>query len=132
MPGALTDDARAVVCKLETLRLSCLAQGDHAGADQCRAQVAHELTSPGPLEAARLAAAREARQPTDRDLGRYSRVAAQMRRPRMMCRPRQSCGGRRRLGVRRVARANAPPGESDEGEPARGRHEHLTPGRGRR
>jgi len=37
-------------------------------------------------------------------------------------RPRRSCEGRRRPGARRVVRkANAPPGDSDEHEPALGR-----------
>jgi hypothetical protein len=31
---------------------------------------------------------------------------------------RRTCGGRQRPGMRRVARASAPPGESDEPEPA--------------
>ena len=114
----VTTPQHAIVAKLEAKRERCLAEGRLAGAEECANTIRIAQTPPTPDEAARKIAARNARRPTARELGRFARVAAQMRRPMflrppMIRRPRQTCGGRARPGVRR---SHAPPGDS-EGEP---------------
>ena len=120
--------------ELSRILAGCLARGDREHAAIVEVEIA--AARRGPVETIK---------PTPAQTRRFERVARghvwdrstgmavrPVRVPTVIRRPRQACGGRRRPGVRRVARANAPPGESDEGEPARGRHEHLTTDRGRR